>query len=71
MQRLKREGVKDDELGSFLDKLGGAIAGKNVSTLDVKVRVLLWVLPTDANSANIACSNTSTGQHSSRHSRQA
>lgn len=33
---LKQEGVKDADLGSFLDKLGGAIAGKQVSTLDVK-----------------------------------
>lgn len=33
---LKQEGVKDADLGSFLDKLGGAIAGKQVSTLDIK-----------------------------------
>ena len=37
LQQLKQQGVKDDELGSFLDKLGGAIAPKHVSTLDVKV----------------------------------
>lgn len=35
--QLKREGVKDSELGSFLDKLGGAIAGKQISTQDLKV----------------------------------
>ena len=40
LQQLKREGVKDNELGFFLDKLGGAIAGKQVSTLDVKVSLL-------------------------------
>ena len=38
--------MKDADLGSFLDKLGGAIAGKQVSTLDVKVPflpcLLLW-----------------------------
>lgn len=37
LQQLKQEGVKHAELGSFLDKLGGAIAGKHVSTLDIKV----------------------------------
>ncbi|KAL3161364.1 hypothetical protein ABBQ32_010259 [Trebouxia sp. C0010 RCD-2024] len=36
LQQLKQEGVKHAELGSFLDKLGGAIAGKHVSTLDIK-----------------------------------
>lgn len=37
LRQLKQEGVKHAELGSFLDKLGGAIAGKHVSTLDIKV----------------------------------
>ncbi len=37
LRHLKQEGVKDADLGSFLDKLGGAIAGKRVSTLDSKV----------------------------------
>lgn len=37
LQHFKQEGVKHAELGSFLDKLGGAIAGKRVSTLDIKV----------------------------------
>lgn len=36
LRQLKQEGVKHAELGSFLDKLGGAIAGKHVSTLDIK-----------------------------------
>lgn len=36
LKQLKQEGVKDAELGSFLDKLGGAIAGTRVSTLDIK-----------------------------------
>ena len=37
LRELKQQGVKHAELGSFLDKLGGAIAGKHVSTLDIKV----------------------------------
>lgn len=37
LRQLKQEGVRHAELGSFLDKLGGAIAGKRVSTLDIKV----------------------------------
>ena len=37
LRQLKQEGIRDDELGSFLDKLGGAIAPKQVSTMDLKV----------------------------------
>lgn len=40
LQQLKQEGIRDDELGSFLDKLGGAIAPKQVSTMDLKVPCL-------------------------------
>lgn len=37
LRQLKQDGVRHAELGSFLDKLGGAIAGKHVTTLDMKV----------------------------------
>ena len=37
LHHIKQEGVKHAELGSFLDKLGGAIAGNRISTLDMKV----------------------------------
>lgn len=36
LRQLKQDGVRHAELGSFLDKLGGAIAGKHVTTLDMK-----------------------------------